>query len=472
MQDELAALRRNLERLGHHISENARRSIGLQSYAWFRERLRQRVTALHDLIDTIRGELERAGEKRRLDDEGWEGLEAGFAALDVLFRELEEAHDGHPELLEHLRTLEATLRPARLLARLRELQRDALDAVEQEKAGTRQRLPPTQRTMDRRRFVRGLLGVGVAAAAASLTPGVLKALLPEPGKEGTRQPGPVHWTSGIYVQLGAFSTREHAQDACAEFARHAAPCAPYGTTDGVGPWKVLFPQAFDDLMDALRIAQQLKGQIGNEVGVVQLDAGERKTVWLKTLADEISEEQERIAANPPVLHGTRKEYWDWMHRCIATYRTRRGEHVSWSLAWAIMTIESHFDPKARSAAGAEGLMQLMPRMWRYFHGRSRFFPEHGRHRCDVYDWRQNIDAGIHLLTYLCQKYPPGTHALPDLSREDIITMAYNCGETILNKALRDGVLEQGELPKETVDYLAKRRDEEPNIKRGLPFPNP
>ena len=187
---ELEELHKDLEQLGRYISANASLAIELNGYAWFRERMRKAVANAHNRIDAIRGLLEKTEEQKGLEDEEWKELESEFVFLELIFRELDEASHDHPKLREHLMTLEAELHPQQLLARLRELQRRALAAVEQEEAGTRQHLPPTKRTIDRRRFVRGLLGMGAAAAAASLTPPVLKALLQEPGRSSGAQTVP------------------------------------------------------------------------------------------------------------------------------------------------------------------------------------------------------------------------------------------------------------------------------------------
>ena len=59
-----------------------------------------------------------------------------------------------------------------------------------------------------------------------------------------------------------------------------------------------------------------------------------------------------------------------------------------ALVAAVVETESRFHPQARSAVGARGLMQLMPRTGRWLGA------------TDLYDPEQNVDAGVRYLKYL------------------------------------------------------------------------
>ncbi len=79
-----------------------------------------------------------------------------------------------------------------------------------------------------------------------------------------------------------------------------------------------------------------------------------------------------------------------------------------ALVWAIMREESHFDPRARSPAGAVGLMQLMPYTARRVTG----------HPVNLTDPEENIATGVRYLAGLLREFP---HVMAALA-------AYNAGE--------------------------------------------
>lgn len=86
--------------------------------------------------------------------------------------------------------------------------------------------------------------------------------------------------------------------------------------------------------------------------------------------------------------------------------------VEISLIKAIIKAESDFDPDAKSRAGAQGLMQLMPKT-------AKSYNVH-----NSYNSRQNIDAGTEHIKKLLNKYKN------DLT---LALAAYNAGETAVNK---------------------------------------
>ena len=94
------------------------------------------------------------------------------------------------------------------------------------------------------------------------------------------------------------------------------------------------------------------------------------------------------------------------------YRAAKEYGVEPSLIKAIIKTESDFDPDAKSKAGAEGLMQLMPKT-------ARSYNVH-----NSYNSEQNIMAGTKHIKYLLDKY-----------KDNLILAlaAYNAGETAVNK---------------------------------------
>lgn len=102
-------------------------------------------------------------------------------------------------------------------------------------------------------------------------------------------------------------------------------------------------------------------------------------------------------------------------------------NLEFGLVKAIIHTESGFDPNARSAPGAQGLMQLMPATARRYKV------------SDVWDPAQNIEAGSRHLRYLLNRYG-------DLS---LALAAYNAGEGNVDK--------YGGIPPfpETQDYVQR-----------------
>jgi len=82
--------------------------------------------------------------------------------------------------------------------------------------------------------------------------------------------------------------------------------------------------------------------------------------------------------------------------------------VDIALIKAVIHTESYFDPKAESKAGAQGLMQLMPRTAQMYGVYNRKDPT------------ANLEAGVKHLRYLLKKYPK------DIK---LALAAYNAGET-------------------------------------------
>lgn len=108
--------------------------------------------------------------------------------------------------------------------------------------------------------------------------------------------------------------------------------------------------------------------------------------------------------------------------------------VDEKLVKAIIKIESNFDPKVVSPAGAKGLMQLMPENCRDL-GIS-----------DPFNIEQNIDGGVrHIKEYL-DRYN---------GNMEMALMAYNGGPTrMVNRGVRS-MNDIYKMPKETQNYVPK-----------------
>jgi len=108
---------------------------------------------------------------------------------------------------------------------------------------------------------------------------------------------------------------------------------------------------------------------------------------------------------PPAIPAVRIEPPPRIDRIIDKVAKEQG--VDASLVKAVIQVESRFEPRARSSAGAVGLMQVMPQT-------ARQYGVTGRR---LYDPRANIEAGIKHLKSLMDHLP--LH---------LALAAYNAGE--------------------------------------------
>jgi len=94
--------------------------------------------------------------------------------------------------------------------------------------------------------------------------------------------------------------------------------------------------------------------------------------------------------------------------------------VDSDLIISLMRLESGFNPYARSKAGAQGLMQVMP-FWTWKGKKC-----HGK---NLWDMEQNIDCGIQIYLHYLKKYG---------GDQNIALVTYNRGPWLVNKSLKKG----------------------------------
>lgn len=108
-------------------------------------------------------------------------------------------------------------------------------------------------------------------------------------------------------------------------------------------------------------------------------------------------------------------------------------NLDWKMVKAQMLAESAADPKARSSAGACGLMQFMPATW----------AEWGRGE-DIFNPEASIRSGCAYMRWLTEQ----------LTEYDMALAAYNWGIGNLKRAVVAGDW-RGRLPQETATYLKR-----------------
>lgn len=110
-------------------------------------------------------------------------------------------------------------------------------------------------------------------------------------------------------------------------------------------------------------------------------------------------------------------------------------NVEPALVRAVIHAESAFNPKARSKAGAQGLMQLMPMTAKELGVQNSFNP------------KQNINGGVKYLAQLLKQFNGSIH---------LATAAYNAGPGAVKKYNGIPPYEETEVYVERVSILHKR----------------
>lgn len=129
-------------------------------------------------------------------------------------------------------------------------------------------------------------------------------------------------------------------------------------------------------------------------------------------------------------------------------------NVPSSVIFAVIKVESDFDPNAESVAGARGLMQMLPSTFEWLTS-DEHLGEH-LHKDELFEPDVSIRYGTYYLDYLYKKFDRNW---------DTAIAAYNAGEGNVAKWLKDPEYSDGngtltDIPfKETKNYVKKVNDE-------------
>jgi soluble lytic murein transglycosylase len=139
-----------------------------------------------------------------------------------------------------------------------------------------------------------------------------------------------------------------------------------------------------------------------------------------------------------------REYSD----LITTYATRY--NIPEYVVYAVIKVESNFDPKAESSVGARGLMQMMPSTFKWLTGNEHLKENLSEDKLFTPD--VSIRYGCYYLQYLYAKFD---------HKWDLVFAAYNGGEGNVAKWLKNPEYADGngnlkEIPfTETRNYVKK-----------------
>jgi len=172
-------------------------------------------------------------------------------------------------------------------------------------------------------------------------------------------------------------------------------------------------------------------QLVGETYKLQLQGGSAEIA----AAEVVAIEPEEIFTSSPASAASHSPYSELIRAAAARYA------VDADLVTSVIAAESNFDPKAVSRKNARGLMQLLPDTARRLGVRN------------VFDPKENIEAGTHYLSQLLQRYDN------DLA---LALAAYNAGP--------DRVRQYGRVPpyRETVVYVKRIQQEYSRRKAAQP----
>lgn len=130
-----------------------------------------------------------------------------------------------------------------------------------------------------------------------------------------------------------------------------------------------------------------------------------------------------------------KKYNGYVVSCSEKYGIER------ELVYAIIRVESNFDPRAKSSAGAMGLMQLIPSTAKWISEELSL----NFNNVDMFDPKTNIEFGCYYLAYLFKKF----------TSMRAVICAYNAGETVVKGWLDEsGEIDENKIAfAETKNYL-------------------
>lgn len=126
-------------------------------------------------------------------------------------------------------------------------------------------------------------------------------------------------------------------------------------------------------------------------------------------------------------------HWDIIERLSAQH------DIDPLLVLSVIREESRFDPEARSAAGALGLMQLMPKTAHRFNSTAKVRLKNSH---DMFEVKNNIQMGVCYLSHLIKEFGSYTYAIA----------AYNAGEDIVRQWLKKGQYKSADQFIEDIPY--------------------
>jgi soluble lytic murein transglycosylase-like protein len=177
-------------------------------------------------------------------------------------------------------------------------------------------------------------------------------------------------------------------------------------------------------------------KVRRAIALIQVDQSESAERELKSIAGMLSPEAGRALANVAIeynlpslalragriLSQNSNENYDLALYPMPDWEPRNGFTIDKALVFAVMRQESNFRTRAKSHAGARGLMQLMPKTASFMAGK-RF---RGSHREQLYDPEVNMSLG--------QKYMEHLLEDPSINGDLFYTVAaYNGGPGNLRK---------------------------------------
>lgn len=190
------------------------------------------------------------------------------------------------------------------------------------------------------------------------------------------------------------------------------------------------------LDDAAWAALHNEPAVRRAIALIQAERPESAEAELKRIAFSLSPEAGRAVLNVAVEYNLPSlalrigrilgkhsdEYYDLALYPLPGWEPRNGFTIDKALVFAVMRQESNFRTRAKSRAGARGLMQLMPRTASYMAGK-RF---RGSRRHQLFDPELNISLG--------QKYVEHLLEDPNIDGDLFYTVAaYNGGPGNLRK---------------------------------------
>lgn len=470
--------------LGWWTKESRKETI----YAY--QELRKAREKLEAYFATLPTE-ERATNKEKIGRWLFNELDEELRLIENMFGVLKSAYTGNREYEHVVRKWKEAITDADIYTRMKATEQQLkriLEAPNIEALAT-QATPIRSRKYNRRQALRMF---GIAATAALSTSTLAKLVKEQPldtsdytnieavttTQQETDTLGELP-QSGYHLQMNAYKSRENAIKESEELNRwlsledskkdlQTRVYLPSVTRhDDPARHKVISVEAFQTVEMAVSATEEafINKNINIEkIGIIHIDEQGRIT-WSKLQSlKRYLKKKYHLSTKGMAIDAISLSWFILMvRRSLKIYEELYQVKVDERLVWAIMLEESHFNTAADSHAGAMGLMQLMPAMWKRFHGISRLFPHkrkgrvpyeepvlekgilqpEGKHRnegCKPCDYRMNIDAGVQMLCYLHRKYWNTSE------RTKRVIAAYNAGETMVNKGI---------YPTETRNYIKK-----------------